>query len=191
MKHLVWTRRKPEVRAEGGLLVLLLAIMMLSFLRVLFDGNGYPECPNCPELFVQIQGDIKYPGVYFFRQEPNFKDLMVRCGGLEYGRDVPVSVSDITFQSGERISVKTDEYKFVFYKGGISAFHKITLGLPISLNRESEEGLSAIPGIGPGLADLIVRERSRRGGFKDLDEIKSLSGIGDRTYRKIAPYVKL
>ena len=182
---------KPELRAEGGLLVLLLAIMILSFLKVLFDGNGNPESPYPPEVFVQIQGDVKYPGVYFFRLEPSFRDLMVRCGGLELGRDLPKSVSDITFQSGERISVRTNKYEFDFYKGGISAFHRITLGLPVSINRESEEGLSAIPGIGPGLAEVIVRERSRRGGFKDLEEIKSLSGIGDRIYKKIAPYIKL
>ena len=73
----------------------------------------------------------------------------------------------------------------------MSAFYKFTLGIPLSLNEESEEGLTAIPGIGPGLAGVIVNERNKRGGFKDLDEIKTIYGIGEKVYKKIAPYIRL
>ena len=73
----------------------------------------------------------------------------------------------------------------------ISAFYKITLGLPICLNSESEMGLSAIPGIGLGLAKAIVAERTKRGGFKSLGELRSINGIGEKLHRKITPYLTL
>jgi competence protein ComEA len=73
----------------------------------------------------------------------------------------------------------------------MSAFYKITLGIPISLNKESETGLTAIPGIGPGLAKAIVRERSERGGFQHLRDVLSVKGIGPKLYEKIKPYVIL
>jgi competence protein ComEA len=75
--------------------------------------------------------------------------------------------------------------------GDIPAFYKFTLGIPISLNRESEEGLTAVPGIGPKLAGAIVRYRDTRGGYKALSEIKDVPGIGDKTYKKILPYLEL
>ena len=73
----------------------------------------------------------------------------------------------------------------------INSFHKITLGIPISINEESEEGLTAIPGIGPKLACAIIKEREKRGGFKHLYEIASINGIGSSLYRRIIKYIEL
>lgn len=73
----------------------------------------------------------------------------------------------------------------------MSAFYKITLGIPISLNNESVNGLTAIPGIGPRIASSIVRERAKREGFQQMDEILSIPGIGPKLYRKAARYLTL
>jgi DNA uptake protein ComE-like DNA-binding protein len=73
----------------------------------------------------------------------------------------------------------------------MTAFQKMTLGLHVSINLESLEGLTAVPGIGPGLAGLIVRERDIRGGFKSLNEIKSIRGIGPGLYKRVRPYLVL
>ena len=73
----------------------------------------------------------------------------------------------------------------------LTAFQKITLGMPVSINSEDAEALAAVPGIGPKTAGLIVREREKKGGFKGLDEIKSVRGIGSALYEKIRPYLAL
>jgi DNA uptake protein ComE-like DNA-binding protein len=73
----------------------------------------------------------------------------------------------------------------------MTAFQKMTLGLHVSINLESLEGLTAVPGIGPGLAGLIVIERDIRGGFKSLNEIKSIRGIGPGLYKRVRPYLVL
>ena len=78
-----------------------------------------------------------------------------------------------------------------FCKAEMTAFHKITLGMPVSINTESLESLTAVPGIGPKLAELIIRERERSGGFRSLDEILSIRGIGSVLYGKISPYLVL
>jgi len=59
------------------------------------------------------------------------------------------------------------------------------------LNKESEEGLTSIPGIGPELAKSIVRARSERGGFKSLDEIVSIRGISNKLFKRIRPLLTL
>jgi len=51
--------------------------------------------------------------------------------------------------------------------------------------------LTAIRGIGPGIASAIVCERARRGGFKSLDELMSVPGIGRKLYIKVSPYLVL
>ncbi len=79
----------------------------------------------------------------------------------------------------------------IFIQGEISAFYKITLKLPLSLNRETLEGLTAIPGIGPGIAKTIIRERAERKGFKSVEELMSIRGIGPSLYKRIEPHLVL
>ena len=86
------------------------------------------------------------------------------------------------FKNGEDLKVHSSE---------MTAFQKITLGAPISINQESLEGLTAVPGIGPGIARSITRERAKRNGFKRLDEIKSIKGIGPGLYQRVKPYLIL
>ena len=75
--------------------------------------------------------------------------------------------------------------------GEMSAFHKMTFGILISINRESAEGLTAVPGIGPRIAQAIVRERIRRGGFQSIEEMLTVPGIGPSILKKVSPYLKL
>jgi comEA protein len=63
--------------------------------------------------------------------------------------------------------------------------------LELPLNAASAEELCDLPGIGPVLADRIIRYRNQSGGFRTLDELKRVKGIGDKIYNKIFPYVKL
>lgn len=77
------------------------------------------------------------------------------------------------------------------YRSELTAFQKVTLGIPLSINRECPEGLVAVPGIGPGIAGQIVRKRKGIGGFKRLDEIMCIRGIGPGRYERLKPYLVL
>ena len=61
----------------------------------------------------------------------------------------------------------------------------------ISINGADAAELEDLPGIGPTLADRIVEYRKRGGGFKTLEELKEVKGIGDKVFQKILPYIKL
>ena len=73
----------------------------------------------------------------------------------------------------------------------VSAFHRITLGIPVSVNTEGQDGLSAVPGIGPKIASSIILERQKRGRFKSLHDLMSVKGIGPAVYKKIGPFLVL
>ena len=45
------------------------------------------------------------------------------------------------------------------------------------------------PGIGPTYAQSIIAERQRRGGFKSVNELRSVRGIGDKRFAELAPLV--
>lgn len=55
----------------------------------------------------------------------------------------------------------------------------------VNLNTATEAELEKLPGIGPVKAKAIIEERSKSGGFKNIEEIKKVKGIGDATFDKL------
>ncbi len=60
---------------------------------------------------------------------------------------------------------------------------------PINLNAATVEELVSIDGLGESRASAIIEYRDYLGGYTSVEQIKEISGIGDATYAKLAPYL--
>jgi competence protein ComEA len=69
-----------------------------------------------------------------------------------------------------------------------SAAVKIKPG-KININKAGAEELDTLPGIGPALAERILAYREEQGKFKDVAELKNVSGIGDKKFEGLAEFV--
>ena len=92
-------------------------------------------------------------------------------------------------ESGDNVIISIDGGKPNIAVQEMTAFHKLTLGIPLSINRESEVGFTSLPGIGPILAGAIVSERKKIGGFKKVKELLNVQGMGERKYGKIRSFI--
>lgn len=185
--------RSKKNPSAGGILVLALILLLGTSVRMLLR-----ESPDTVVLvhspsYVQVDGNIRYPGVYTFDiDRPTLQLLVKKAGGLkDRKRDIEALRGDIPVSHGTRITLLRSGEKQGFLRGEMDPFYKVSLGIPISLNRATELDLIAIPGIGPRLADAIVRERASRGQFVSLQEILEIRGINQRMYRKVRPYLTL
>jgi competence protein ComEA len=145
---------------------------------------------------VQVSGDVVNPAVYGFEENPDTAALLRRAGGVQgYAGDCmksePGRAAARKFLSGMNVEVVAAGSGCRLLVKDMPAFYRITLGLPVYLNRETCEGLNAVPGIGPKLATAIVNYRNRIGGFNRIEEILSVQGIGRNLYEKIKPYLDL
>jgi competence protein ComEA len=66
-----------------------------------------------------------------------------------------------------------------------------TPSTPLSFNIATEAQLESLPGIGPSLAQAIVQERDREGGFHSVDDLRRVRGIGDVRFAQLRPLVTL
>ena len=171
--------------------VLLFALFVLHLLKPSAMVSRPTGSTDEDHVFIEVKGDVKVPAVYAFKHPPTLVELIKKAGGLTPDSALPEKFKDLILSSGMTVTIDHQGDESRIYQGDMSAFYKTTLGLPISLNRESEMGLSALPGIGVGLAKAIVEERSKRGGFKSLDELLLVPGIGERLYGKIKIHLTL
>ncbi len=189
IRPLGWMMTKNKISENTGAFFLLLFFLFsIPLLKGVFS-LSVPEWNLCnKKVFVEISGDIACPGVYEFCKLPELKDLLGRAGGLVYQTEKGLPFKHVFLHSGTCVDVRSDGKESRIFEGEMSAFYKITLGIPLLINMETQEGLTAVPGIGAKIADAIIRERNKRGGFKSLDEILSIKGIGPALFREVNHY---
>jgi competence protein ComEA len=61
----------------------------------------------------------------------------------------------------------------------------------MDLNSATATQLDQLPGVGPVLAQRIVDYRTQHGGFRSVDELRQVSGIGDAKYADIKSLVRI
>lgn len=61
----------------------------------------------------------------------------------------------------------------------------------VNINTATEAQIALLPGIGPKLAAEVVNYRTNNGGFKTIEDIKKVSGVGDKKFEKIKDFVVL
>jgi len=172
-------------RSQLGIVLILGAALLLLYAwraHVFFSPS--PPPPGTLNLaFVEVTGKVPHPGVYSFPKPPTLSEVWAKAGAAGTPPD-----PDKTIASGSRVEVTPE--------GGcrlaaMSGAQLMTLGLPIDLNRATAEDLEAIPGIGPALAKRIVDYRQAHGPFKQVEDLREVSGIGLPNLQKLKPYLGL
>jgi len=61
----------------------------------------------------------------------------------------------------------------------------------LNLNAATLDQLATLPGIGPKVAERILEYRTKNGGFKKIEELMNVKGIGEKSFLKIKPLVSI
>jgi competence protein ComEA len=185
--------------------LLLAALLLLGSLTLKFYYS--PRSPSgepVKEVVVEVLGEVRRPGIYLFQDPPNLGQAIERAGGfketaqfgpalsstvLETGTLLTVtsepyqSPPSLALSSGERSGIKQGEIRI---KVGRMAVNKLLVfSIPLDLNRVSVEELCLIPGIGKSLAQEMVTYRERRRGFRSVEELKKVRGIGEKKFHDL------
>ncbi|MEY7981182.1 ComEA family DNA-binding protein, partial [Streptomyces pilosus] len=61
---------------------------------------------------------------------------------------------------------------------------------PVSLGTATLDQLDSLPGVGPVLAQHIIDYRTQNGGFRSVDELREVNGIGERRFADLRDLVR-
>lgn len=164
-----------------------------------------------PKIKIYIKGEIKNPGLYEVDANLRLAELIEIAGGETKEADIDrlnlaaVLIDGTTIiipQKGSEEEVvseiaQTDQriYQvgYVPEKSDSSTSQstdKITSGT-ININTANAAQLMRLPGVGEATANKIVSYRDTSGGFKSIEEIMNVSGIGEKKFESMKQFLRV
>lgn len=146
------------------------------------------------EIYVDIGGAVTKPGVYKVNTGTRLFQVIEMAGGL-LGNAITDDINQakevfdgekviIPDETSQKISTEVSNENNRNYGNNMSEANG-----KININSADSATLQEIPGIGSSKADKIIEYRTNVGPFKTIEDIKNISGIGDKTFETIKEFI--
>ena len=136
-------------------------------------------------IYVHILGQVNDPGLYALHDGDRAVDVVAAAGGLTPSAD-PAALNLARFLSdGEQIIVPAvGESISASGVAGSGAS-----GGKVNINTADEPTLETLPRVGPAMAARILAWRAANGRFTAIEDLMSVSGIGEKTFEGLKDLV--
>jgi competence protein ComEA len=132
-----------------------------------------------------VAGAVRRPGVYSLRAGARVQDAVRRAGGARRGANVDAVNLAARVADGQQIVVPSAAAAPV--AGGAPGEAP---SIPVSLGAATAEQLETLDGVGPATAAKILAYRTEHGGFRSVDDLANVPGIGPKKLAAIKPHVQ-
>ncbi len=147
-------------------------------------------------LVVHVAGAVQHPGVVELQAGARVIDALEAAGGGLADADLDRLNLAAKLVDGQRVLVQRIGDPSL-PDGTAVGDGTGTTGIPgadattalVNLNTATGVELEELPGIGPTLAGAIITERTRRGGFRSVNELRDVRGIGEKRFADLADLV--
>lgn len=166
-----------------------------------------PEAPAAPrvriqqpgggEAVVHVAGAVRRPGVYRVREGSRIEAAIRRAGGAGPRADVNAINLAARVSDGQQVVVPARPAPHPAASGAASA--EVTAAPPgsppaaaaiVDLNTATADQLDQLEGVGPVTARKILDWRRQHGGFRSVDDLANVPGIGEKRMAALRPRVR-
>ncbi|MFE2483189.1 helix-hairpin-helix domain-containing protein [Streptomyces mirabilis] len=148
-------------------------------------------------IVVDVSGKVRSPGLRRLPAGSRVEDALRAAGGVRPGANTEGLNRARLLVDGEQVLVGVPVGVTGPVMGGGSSATGIggsvsgaAPSAPVSLNTATVDQLDTLPGVGPVLAQHIIDYRTRHGGFRSVDELREVNGIGDRRFSDLQKLVR-
>lgn len=137
------------------------------------------------EIVIDIKGEVHQPGIYRLKSGARMYELIEQAGGLtEEASETAINLAQV-LQDQQMVIVfhQEDEGFMEINASGVSDSQ--TAATLINLNHADAQQLQELPGVGTKKAEAIIAYREEYGFFKQIDDLKKITGIGEKTFESL------
>jgi len=146
---------------------------------------------------VHVAGAVRRAGLYRLGAGRRVGDAVRRAGGATAAADLDAINLAAKVTDGQQVLVPSRAPTLtpgVTAAGGGAAgatAGAVAPGVPLNLNTATLEQLDTLDGVGPATAQKILDERQRRGGFRSVEDLAAVPGIGPKRLAAIRAKVRV
>jgi competence protein ComEA len=184
-----WTARPPQGSAAGP------PIGLGATPGAGIAASAVPSPPAPDRVVVHVSGAVASPGVQTLPGDARVNDAVQAAGGPASSARTDQLNLARPLRDGEQIHVPSASEVAASVAGGASGGGTSgTGGAPggaglVNLNRATAAELEELPGIGPVLAERVLAFREANGGFRGVEDLQQVSGIGEKTFAALKDLV--
>lgn len=144
---------------------------------------------------VYICGEVKNPGVYDIENGSRVIDILKLAGGQM--EDACLEVINLAERviDGQRVYIPSLEEisssGYLLFESNYSESQNYQENRIVNINKANLKELESLPGIGPVTAKSIIDYRNKNGLFRVKEELKNVTGIGEKKYEKIEQFISI
>ena len=165
------------------------------------------------KIFVYITGEVINPGVVILNEGSRIVDAINAAGGTTSNANVTKVNLVFILEDGMKINIPNNsdlksnsDFEYITLNSGdgrnddyiknesdsesTKSSYSKSYDI-VNINTATQTELETLPGIGPSLALKIINYRNENGKFSSIDEIKNVSGIGERKFEELKKYVNI
>lgn len=171
----------PSKRFVIGFGITTLITLAVLFLIGISEDDTPALKPPVKKISVYVSGQVKNIAVVELEDTGNLRlvDAVNKAGGLTELADAELVNLAEPLTDGQHIHIPTKE---ILLQTQNTASPNSSSGDLVNINTADIERLKTLKGIGPALAQRIIDYREQHGAFKSIDEIKNVSGIGQKKF---------
>lgn len=153
------------------------------------------------ELTVHIAGAVKTPGVYQLHVGARINDGVVAAGGATAQADLDSVNLAMLLSEGEQIYIpKRNDKPHIIVQPRFTSSSNLNssnsatnneLQISININTATAIELEQLAGVGPSTAKAIIEFRQKNGGFKTVEDLLNVRGIGPAKLSEILPQARV
>ncbi|MDR6973826.1 competence protein ComEA [Streptomyces sp. 3330] len=166
-----------------------------------FAGLPGPGSTPAAEIVVDVSGKVRKPGIHRLPAGSRVVDALGAAGGVRPGTDTDGLNRARFLVDGEQVVVGGPPAPAGAAGSGAGPGAGAAAGstgaglgagppVPVSLNTGTVDQFDTLPGVGPVLAQHIIDYRAQHGGFRSVDELREVNGIGERRFADLRNLVR-
>lgn len=192
---------KKSIILKGILLIVLIIIGVINFAKGKEDEmfeieesefiqnvENKVEIDEIEKIKVYVAGEVYSPGVFELEYGDRIEDAINLAGGVTENANLKNINLAYALEDGEKLYIPNINENDVNEE---NFFAEKKNNSKININKSGIEQLITLPGVGNSLAQKIISYREENGKFKRIEDLKNVSGIGDKKYESLKELITI